>query len=79
MKIYIPQNEPAYSPEVKALIACPDEMISAKDIAPIVRMHSSVIIHLARTGQWDFSKYIVSGKRVKFFRVDFLRQGGWIQ
>lgn len=71
---------PVYSEPIKDLINRPDEMVTAADIAPVVRMHPSVIIHYAKTGQWprEICNYIVSGNRVKFFRVDFLRKGGWI-
>ena len=69
-----------YSPPVLELINRKDEMVTAADIAPIVQMHQSVIIHKAKEGIWprEVCNYIVSGNRVKFFRVDFLRKGGWI-
>lgn len=71
---------PKYSDEIWALMDRKDELITAADLAPIVRMHPSVIIRYAKTGQWprEICNYIVSGNRVKFFRMDFLRKGGWI-
>ena len=71
---------PKYSEPIYALMDRTDELITAADIAPIVRMHPSVIIKYAKDGTWpkDICNYIVSGNRVKFFRVDFLRKGGWI-
>ena len=74
-------NRPTYTPEILALMHTPDEMIYAKDIAPIVKMKPDVIIKYAKDGTWprEICNYIVSGTHVKFFRVDFLRKGGWIQ
>lgn len=72
---------PKYSEPIFRLMDMDCEMITAADIAPIVRMHPSVIIRYAKTGQWpkDICNYIISGSHVKFFRIDFLRKGGWIQ
>lgn len=70
---------PHYTDEVLSLIHMDSEMITAKEIAPIVGIHPSVIIAKAKAGEWDFCKYVISGKRVKFFRIDFLRAGRWIQ
>ena len=69
-----------YSEAVKALMARTDDVVPAAAIAPIVRMHPSVMIHQAKTGEWDRNvcNYIVSGRCVKFFRIDFLKKGGWI-
>jgi hypothetical protein len=72
-------KEPIYSADVIRLMDMDREMITAKDIAKIVRMHPSVINHYAKTGQWNLGRYIISGSHVKFFRIDFLRAGGWIQ
>ena len=71
---------PEYSGPILDLINRRDEMVTAADIAPVVRMHPSVIIKYAKDGVWprEICNYIVSGTRVKFFRVDFLRKGGWI-
>ena len=72
---------PTYTDEVLALMARKDELVPAAAIAPILRMHPSVIINYAKTGKWsrEICNYIVSGTHVKFFRIDFLRKGGWIQ
>lgn len=72
---------PKYSEPIFRLMDMDCEMVTAADIAPIVRMHPSVIIKYAKTGQWpkDICNYIISGTHVKFFRIDFLRKGGWIQ
>lgn len=69
------------SPAVRALLEEKDEMVFARDIAPIVGMKPETIIKKAKAGTWDRSvcNYIVSGRRVKFFRIDFLRKGGWLQ
>lgn len=68
------------SPAVQALMDRDDELVPAAAIAPIVRMHESVIIRYAKEGRWprDVCNYIVSGTHVKFFRIDFLKKGGWI-
>ena len=70
---------PHYSDAVYALMSREDELVPAAAIAPIVKMHPQVIINQARTGEWNRCEFVISGKRVKFFRIDFLRRGGWIQ
>ena len=69
-----------YSEAVKALMAMPEDVVPAKAIAPVLKMHPSVIVHQAKSGEWDrgICNYVISGRRVKFFRVDFLKKGGWI-
>ena len=73
-------KRPKISEPVLALMNRDDEMVTAADIAPIVRMHPQVIVRYAKTWQWprEICNYVVSGNRVKFFRIDFLRKGGWI-
>ena len=68
------------SPAVQALMDRDDELVPAAAIAPIVKMHPSVIIAYAKDGKWprDVCNYIVSGSHVKFFRLDFLKRGNWI-
>lgn len=70
-----------YSPAVRELMAMTDEVVPASAIAPIIHVHPSVMISQAKKGTWDrgVCNYIVSGRCVKFFRIDFLRKGGWIQ
>ena len=72
---------PAYTEPVLALMARTDEMVPAAAIAPILKMKPDVIIKYAKDGEWprEICNYIVSGTHVKFFRIDFLRKGGWIQ
>lgn len=70
------------SEAVRNLMAMSDETVSAKYIAPILRMAESVIIKYAKEGTWDqehLGKYVVSGNRVKFFRKDFLQKCGFIE
>ena len=71
---------PKYSDAVMLLMERKDEMLHAADLAPIIGMNPGVMIKKAKEGTWDRSicNYIVSGRCVKFFRVDFLRKGGWI-
>ena len=71
---------PVYTDEVLRLIHMTDEMVYAKDLAPIVKMKPDVIIKYAKENRWprDICNFIVSGSHVKFFRIDFLRKGGWI-
>ena len=73
-------NDYTPSPAVQALMDRDDELVPAAAIAPIVKMHPSVIIKYAKDGKWprDVCNYIVSGTHVKFFRIDFLKKGGWI-
>ena len=71
-----------YTPSdaVQELMDREDELVPASAIAPIVHMNESVIIAYAKDGKWprDVCNYIVSGTHVKFFRIDFLKKGGWI-
>ena len=71
---------PKYSDAILALMARDDELVPAAVLAPVVRMHPSVMIKYAKDGTWprEICNYIVSGRNVKFFRIDFLRKGGWI-
>lgn len=69
---------PIYTEEVLALMARTEEMITAADLAPIVKMHPSRIISDAKDGTWDLCNYQISGNRVKFCRVDFLRRMGFL-
>ena len=71
--------DPIYTEAVLALMARPEEFVPASALAPIVRMHPSVIIEYAKNGKWPFCKYIVSGNHVKFARLDFLKHFGFIQ
>lgn len=75
------EKKPIYTDAVMALMSREDEVVPAAAIAPIVKMHPSVIIKYAKEGRWsrEICNYIVSGRCVKFFRIDFLRKGGWIQ
>ena len=70
-----------YSEHVLQLMARTDDMVPAALIAPILGMKAETIIKKAKMGKWDrgVCNYIVSGSRVKFYRIDFLRKGGWIQ
>ena len=71
---------PKYSEPILRLMDMDCETVTAADIAPVVRMHPQVIVRYAKEGKWprEVCNYIVSGNRVKFFRVDLLRKGGWI-
>ena len=71
---------PKYSDAILALMARDEELVPAAALAPVVRMHPSVMIKYAKDGTWprEICNYIVSGRNVKFFRIDFLRKGGWI-
>ena len=73
--------KPEYSDRVKLLMDRRDEMLHAKDLAPVLGMNPGVMIKKAKDGTWDrgICNYVVSGRCVKFFRVDFLRKGGWIE
>lgn len=70
---------PTITEPVRHLMAMTDEVVSAKYIAPIVKMSESVIIHYAKTGQWNLCRYVESGNRVKFFRKDFLQKCGFLE
>ena len=70
-----------YSDPVRKLMDMPEDLLPSAAIAPILGMKAETIIKKAKEKRWDrgVCNYIVSGTRVKFFRVDFLRKGGWIQ
>ena len=72
---------PKITPEVQRLIEMDDEMVFAKDIAPIVHIRPDVIIKYVKDGLWDHDRlgnFVISGDRVKFFRKDFLQKCGFI-
>ena len=71
----------AISSGIYELIISTDETITASTLAPILGMHPQVICKMARDGTWDrqVCNYVMSGKKPKFFRIDFLRKGGWIE
>lgn len=56
-------------------------VVSAKDIAPVLKTHPSVLVSHAKQGTWprEICNYFISGRRVKFFRLDFLKKGGYIE
>ena len=49
--------DPIYTEAVLALMARPEEFVPASALAPIVKMHPSVIIEYAKNGNWPFCKY----------------------
>ena len=70
------------SDPVKVLMEMADETVSAKYIAPILKMNPSVIVKYAKDGTWDadrIGKYVISGGHVKFFRKDFLVKCGFME
>ena len=75
-------ERPAMSEAVRHLMAMTDETVSAKYIAPILKMSESVIVKYAKDGTWDADRlgnFVISGDRVKFFRRDFLIKGGFME
>ena len=75
------KEAPIYSDAVRQLMHREEDLVPAAAIAPIVRMKPDRIIGYAKSGQWprEICNYIVSGSHVKFYRIDFLRKGGWIK
>ena len=74
-------DKPAMSEAVRNLMAMHDEVVSAKHIAPILKMSESVIVKYAKDGTWDqdnLGKFVISGGHVKFFRKDFLTKCGFM-
>ena len=71
---------PKFSDAVYDLMNREEDVVPAAAIAPILKMNKEAIIYKAKHGTWDRNvcNYIVSGRCVKFFRIDFLRKGGWI-
>ena len=63
---------------VQKLLDMPDEVVPASARAPILRTHPSVIRDMVKSGEWDRCAYVRIKNRIKFYRVDFLRKGGWI-
>ena len=72
-------NKPVITEPVRRLMEMEDEMVFAKDLAPILKMSPDVIIHHAKHGEWQFCRFIISGNRVKFFRRDFLQKCGFME
>ena len=74
------ESKPSDAEALQKLIDSTDVLVPAGDIAPIVGMKPDRIREYARAGQWprEVCNYVISGSHVKFFRVDFLRKGGWI-
>ena len=74
------ETKPSDAEALQKLIDSTDVLVPAGDIAPIVGMKPDRIREYARSGQWprEVCNYVISGSHVKFFRVDFLRKGGWI-
>lgn len=73
---------PIITDPVRHLMAMNSEVVSAKYIAPIVKMSESVIVKYAKDGTWDVDRlgnFVISGGRVKFFRKDFLQKCGFLQ
>ena len=67
---------------VQVLMDMKDETVSAKYLAPIVKMSESVIVKYAKEGKWDqdkLCKFVISGGHVKFFRKDFLQKCGFME
>ena len=56
-------------------------VVYAKDIAPVLQTHPSVLVNHAKKGTWprEICNYFISGRCVKFFRLDFLKKGGYIE
>ena len=71
-------TKPNVTADVQRLIDMEDEVVTAKDLSPIVKMHPQTIVEYAKTGKWNLCRFVVSGDRVKFFRKDFLQQCGFI-
>ena len=70
------------SQAVRQLMEMTDETVSAKWLAPILKMSPSVIIKYAKDGTWDqdnLGKFVISGGHVKFFRKDFLQKCGFME
>ena len=70
--------KPVISDAVRRLMEMEDELVYAKDLAPIMKMTTDAIIHHAKNGEWRFCEYVISGNRVKFFRLDFLQKCGFL-
>ena len=71
--------KPAISDDVMALINSKRETVTAAQLAPIIGTHASQIRAAAKDGTWDRCAYVIIGDHVKFFRVDFLKKGGWVE
>lgn len=75
-------NQIPMSEAVRHLMEMNSEVVSAKYIAPVLKMSESVIVKYAKDGTWDADRlgnYVISGGRVKFFRKDFLQKCGFLE
>lgn len=71
-------KRPKVTADVQRLIDMEDEVVYAKDLAPIVHIKPDVIIRYAKTGKWNLCRFVISGGHVKFFRKDFLQKCGFV-
>jgi len=74
-------NKPTVTDAVRHLMTMNSEVVSAKYIAPILKMSESVIVKYAKDGTWDADRlgnFVISGGHVKFFRKDFLQKCGFL-
>ena len=72
------ERKPKITADVQRLMDMEDEVVTAKDLAPIVKIHPQTIIEYAKTGKWNLCRFVISGDRVKFFRKDFLQKCGFV-
>ena len=79
-------TKPKITEAVRHLMAMPDDVVSAKYLAPILKMHPQTIINHVKSGLWDQEKlgnFVISGEgknaHVKFFRNDFLQKCGFVE
>ncbi len=72
------ENEKDTSSALQRLMEMDDEVVPASAIAPIIKMHQSVMIDHVRKGEWNLCATVQSGDHVKFFRRDFLRRCGFL-
>lgn len=67
---------------LERLLSMTDEMVYAKDIGPVLGKHPQFLINKVKNGEWDRANgnylYFPGDKTVKFYRIDFLKKGGWI-
>ncbi len=66
----------AGSSALQKLMEMDDEVVSATDLAPVVRIHPSLMIGLVKTGKWSLCETVQMRGHVWFDRRDFLCRCG---
>ena len=68
----------AGSSALQKLMEMDDDLVSATDLAPVVRIHPSLMIEFVKTGKWSLCETVQLRGQVWFDRKDFLCRCGFL-